>query len=132
MELNLNSETIKQSTLETLLLKSDILSIHLPLISETKNIISSKELAKLKTNICIVNTARGGIVDEDELYVFLQANPKAFAGFDVFNKEPAFQNPLLELPNFFGTSHRSSLTAEGINSMGIAAINGLDDNIYIK
>ena len=132
MELNFNSEIIKQSTLETLLVKSDILSIHLPLISETKNIISSKELAKLKANICIVNTARGGIINEEDLYLFLQANPNAFAGFDVFNKEPAFQNPLLELPNFFGTSHRSSLTTEGINSMGIAAIKGLDDNIDIK
>ena len=85
----------------------------------------------MKPSICIVNTARGGIVDEDDLYLFLQANPHAFAGFDVYDEEPAFKNPLLKLPNFFGTSHRSSLTNEGINSMGIAAINGLDDNIIL-
>ena len=59
-------------------------------------------------------------------------NSAAFAGFDVFEEEPAFDNPLLNLPNFFGTSHRSSLTLEGINAMGLAAINGLDDNINTK
>ena len=130
-KLNLNSALIKQLPLNEVLLKSDILSIHLPLLKETKNLISSRELSQLKPSICIVNTARGGIVDEDDLYLFLQANPHAFAGFDVYDEEPAFKNPLLKLPNFFGTSHRSSLTNEGINSMGIAAINGLDDNIIL-
>jgi D-3-phosphoglycerate dehydrogenase len=101
------------------------------LINETKNIISSKELKQLKTNVCIINTARGGFVNEKNLHDFLLENPSAFAGFDVYDEEPALNNPLLKLPNFFGTSHRSGLTNEGINSMGMAAINGLDDNIDI-
>ena len=130
-ELNLNPELIHQSPMELVLSQSDILSIHLPLINETKNIISSKELKQLKTNVCIINTARGGIVNEKNLYDFLLENPSAFAGFDVYDEEPALNNPLLKLPNFFGTSHRSGLTNEGINSMGMAAINGLDDNIDI-
>ena len=130
-ELNLDSELIHQASLKTVLNESDILSIHLPLLPETKNIISSNELNQLKPNICIINTARGGVVNEDHLYSFLISNPNAFAGFDVYKEEPALNNPLFTLPNFFGTSHRSSLTNEGINSMGMAAINGLDDNIYI-
>ena len=130
-ELNLDSELIHQASLKTVLNESDILSIHLPLLPETENIISSNELNQLKPNICIINTARGGVVNEDHLYSFLLSNPNAFAGFDVYQEEPALNNPLFTLPNFFGTSHRSSLTNEGINSMGMAAINGLDDNIYI-
>ena len=130
-ELNLDSELIHQESLNTVLNESDILSVHLPLLPETENIISSNELNQLKPNICIINTARGGVVNEDHLYSFLLSNPNAFAGFDVYQEEPALNNPLFTLPNFFGTSHRSSLTNEGINSMGMAAINGLDDNIYI-
>ena len=130
-ELNLDSELIHQESLNTVLNESDILSIHLPLLPETKNIISSNELNQLKPNICIINTARGGVVNEDHLHSFLLSNPHAFAGFDVYQEEPALNNPLFTLPNFFGTSHRSSLTNEGINSMGMAAINGLDDNVYI-
>ena len=130
-ELNLNPELIHQSPMQFILSQSDILSIHLPLMKETKNIISSKEMNQLKSNVCIINTARGGIVNEEDLYNFLLENPLAFAGFDVYEEEPAFNSPLLKLQNFFGTSHRSSLTHEGINSMGMAAINGLDDNINI-
>ncbi len=107
------------------------MSIHLPLTPETKNIISIVELNKLKKNVCIINTARGGIVNERDLHIFLSENPSSYAGFDVYKQEPAFDNPLFELKNFFGTSHRSSLTNEGILSMGMAAINGLDDNISI-
>ena len=132
MDLGLNPKSIHQLPLDLVLSKSDILSIHLPLTKETTNLIDAPKFAKLKSNVFIVNTARGGIVNEVDLYNFLVKNQAAFAGFDVYEEEPAFENPLLQLSNFFGTSHRSSLTTEGINAMGIAAINGLDDNINIK
>mgnify|MGYP000659244094 CR=1 FL=1 len=132
MDLGLNPKSIHQLPLDLVLSKSDILSIHLPLSKETTNLIDAPKFAKLKSNVFIVNTARGGIVNEVDLYNFLVKNQAAFAGFDVYEEEPAFENPLLQLSNFFGTSHRSSLTTEGINAMGIAAINGLDDNINIK
>jgi len=131
IDLNLNPKLIRQLPLDLVLSESDILSIHLPLSKETANLIAAPEFIKLKSSVCIVNTARGGIVNEEDLYNFLDKNPTAFAGFDVYDEEPAFNNPLLKLSNFFGTSHRSSLTTEGINAMGIAAINGLDDNINI-
>ena len=93
---------------------------------------TSNALLKLKSHVVLVNTARGGIVKEKDLISFLSSNPDAFAAFDVFAEEPAVNNPLFNLKNFFGTSHRSSLTFEGINSMGMAAINGLDENINIE
>tara|TARA_Y100001936_G_scaffold104852_1_gene103064 strand:- start:4788 stop:5753 length:966 start_codon:yes stop_codon:yes gene_type:complete len=130
-KMNFEPSLINQMSLEQVFKESDILSIHLPLTPETKNIISIVELNKLKKNVCIINTARGGIVNERDLHIFLSENPSSYAGFDVYKQEPAFDNPLFELKNFFGTSHRSSLTNEGILSMGMAAINGLDDNISI-
>lgn len=130
-KLNYEPNLIKQMSLQQVLKESDILSIHLPLTASTENIISSDELNELRSNVCIVNTARGGIVDEKDLYIFLSENPYSYAGFDVYKEEPAINNSLFKLKNFFGTSHRSSLTNEGILSMGMAAINGLDDNINI-
>ncbi len=128
---NLDPLLIRQTSLELVLAQSDVLSIHLPLLPETRNILSMQEFEQLKPNACIINTARGGIVNENDLHSFLSKNLEAFAAFDVYAEEPALKNPLLSLPNFFGTSHRSSLTNEGINSMGMAAINGLDDNVHI-
>ena len=130
-KLNFEPNLIKQMSLQHVLKESDILSVHLPLTASTENKISLKELNELRSNVCIINTARGGIINEQDLYIFLSENPYSFAGFDVYKKEPAINNSLFELKNFFGTSHRSSLTNEGILSMGMAAINGLDDNINI-
>ena len=127
-DIGLKPDNIMQDDLAAVLHQADILSIHLPLIPETADTISSNELTLAKPSISIINTARGGIVDESALHAFLSSNPDSFAAFDVYAEEPALENPLFELPNFFGTSHRSSLTHEGINAMGLAAIAGLDDN----
>jgi len=127
-DLGLKPDSIHQDELSAVLHHADILSIHLPLLQETEDIISTKELNLLKPSISIINTARGCIVNESALHAFLSSNPDSFAAFDVYAEEPAIENPLFELPNFFGTSHRSSLTHEGINAMGLAAIAGLDDN----
>ena len=128
LDLGVKKGLIQQGELEEVLSAADILSIHLPLLDTTENIINSKEFKLLKSSVSIINTARGGIVYEPALHRFLSDNPDAFAAFDVYQEEPALENPLFELPNFFGTSHRSSLTHEGINAMGLAAIAGLDDN----
>ena len=127
-DIGLKSDSIHQDELSAVLHHADILSIHLPLLQETEDIISTKELSLLKPSIAIINTARGCIVNESALHAFLSSNLDSFAAFDVYAEEPAIENPLFKLPNFFGTSHRSSLTHEGINAMGLAAIAGLDDN----
>ena len=120
--------SLQQSSLNGVLKEVDIVSIHIPLLKETQNLISTDELACLKKNATIINTSRGGIVDEKALEDFLNQNENAFAAFDVFEKEPAFNHPLLKLNNFYATSHLGSMTIEGVISMGIAAINGLDEN----
>ena len=119
---------LQQSSLNEVLKEADIVSIHIPLLEETQNLISADELACLKKDVRIINTSRGGIVDEKALEDFLNQNKNAFAAFDVFEIEPAFNHPLLKLNNFYATSHLGSMTIEGVISMGIAAINGLDEN----
>ncbi len=117
---------LTQASLEETISESDVISIHIPLSDDTSHMISSKEFSYMKSNVCIVNSSRGGIVDESALHTFLNKNKKAFACFDVFEEEPCFNSPLLELNNFFATSHRASLTEEGIMAMGLAAIKGLN------
>jgi len=116
---------ITQVPLNKLLKESDIISIHLPLVEGTNNFLTKKEFALMKKDVVLVNTARGGIVKEGDLYQFLKNNSEAFGAFDVFKKEPIFNSKLFKLPNFFASSHRASLTNEGIFNMGMAAIDGL-------
>jgi len=116
---------ITQVTLKKLLKESEIISIHLPLLENTNDFLTKKEFAIMKRDVVLVNTARGGIVKECDLYRFLKNNPEAFAASDVFKKEPIFNSQLFKLTNFFASSHRASLTNEGIFNMGMAAIDGL-------
>jgi len=118
-------ENISQVSFKKLIQSCEIISIHLPLTSDTKSILGSEVFSKMKKDVILINTARGGIVDEDALFSFLKNNPESFASFDVFETEPAFNNKLLSLDNFFATSHRASLSLDGILSMGRAAIEGL-------
>ena len=90
--------------------------------------IDKKLLEISKKDLKLINTSRGGIVNEEHLYNYLINNERAFAAFDVFEVEPAFNSPLLDLKNFFATSHLGSMTEEGVIAMGLAAIEGLDEN----
>ena len=117
-----------QSTAEEIFADADIVSIHLPLTDSSKGFIDKKLFEISKKDLKIINTSRGGIVNEEHLFDFLKNNEKAFAAFDVFEVEPAFDSPLLNLKNFFATSHLGSMTEEGVIAMGLAAIEGLDEN----
>lgn len=98
---------------ETLIKQSDYISLHVPLIESTKNLIGEKELEQMKPNSCLINTARGGIVDEEALYQALLENKIGSACFDVFSVEPPPEDaPLLELTNFYLTPHIAARTAE--------------------
>ena len=90
--------------------------------------INDKFFGLCKKDVKIINTSRGGIINEEHLEKFLSGNENAFATLDVFEEEPACNSPLLALPNFFATSHLGSMTEEGVISMGLAAIKGLDQN----
>jgi glycerate dehydrogenase len=94
--------------LPELLATSDVVSLHLPLTEQTRHMIAARELASMKRSAILVNTARGGLVDEAALAEALQDGVIAGAGFDVLSKEPPLpDNPLLKLrlPNFVLTPH---------------------------
>ena len=93
---------------EELLRRSDVVSLHLPLTAATRNFIGAAELAKMKPGALLINTGRGGLVDERALAHALRSGALAGAGFDVLSVEPPENgNPLLELdiPNFILTPH---------------------------
>jgi glycerate dehydrogenase len=92
----------------TVFAESDIISLHLPLTPQTRNMIGAAELARMKRGALLINTARGGLVHEPALVEALRAGTIAGAGFDVLSSEPPRHgNPLLELdvPNFILTPH---------------------------
>ena len=124
----INHQDINQTSLDDIAKRADIISIHLPLTDKTSYLIDEEFLNACKEDIKIINTSRGGIINEDHLEKFLLKNNNAFAALDVFENEPAFQSPLINLENFFATSHLGSMTEEGVISMGLAAIDGLDQN----
>ena len=93
---------------DEVLARADVISLHLPLNEQTKNLIGPAQLAEMKRNALLINTARGGLVDEQALAEALRKGTIAGAGFDVLSVEPPKDgNPLLalELPNFILTPH---------------------------
>jgi|TARA_B110001469_G_C9631431_1_gene315900 phosphoglycerate dehydrogenase-like enzyme len=118
---------VESVTLPDLLKRSDIVSLHLPLDESTQNIIDAKHLRLMKPSAILINLARGGLVDETELKYMLIENRLRAAAFDVFSTEPPKDKELLLLDNFFATPHLGGSSEEAILSMGLAAIDGLDN-----
>ncbi len=105
--------------LEDLLREVDVITFHTPLTPITKNMITSKEIALMKDGIILVNCARGGIVNEDDLYNALKSGKIFSAGVDVFEKEPPENSKLLELENLFVTPHIGANTTEGQEAVSV-------------
>jgi D-3-phosphoglycerate dehydrogenase len=99
-------------TLKELLERADFVTVHVPLVESNRNLIGAPELALMKPTERLVNTARGGIVDEAALCAALQSGQIAAAAADVFVTEPPGANPLLALPNFIATPHIGASTVE--------------------
>ena len=106
-------------SLDDLLERSDFITVHIPLTSETKYMIGEKAFAKMKDGVRIVNCARGGIVDEKALYRALKSGKVAGAALDVFETEPDTKNPLFELDNFIATPHLGASTREAQLSVAV-------------
>jgi len=118
---------IKYVNLEKLLRKSDYITIHIPLNDATRGMISYEELEKMKKNAFLINTSRGGIVDEEALYDALRNNKLRGAALDVYNNEPLRESPLKELDNVIMTPHIGAYTEEAIENMSIQAAQNLID-----
>lgn len=113
-------EFVILSDLDTVIKNSDFLSLHLPLTDETRNMISAKELSMMKKGSYIINTARGGIVNEKDLYDALVSGQIAAAALDVTEKEPIdADNPLLKLDNVIITPHIGMYSKEAINAVSL-------------
>ena len=92
---------------------ADFVSVHLPLNEETKNFINAKSLQEMKDSCVIVNTARGGIINEQDLYQALKDKKLRAAGLDVYEQEPPpSDHPLFDLSNVLLTPHNAALTLE--------------------
>jgi D-3-phosphoglycerate dehydrogenase len=117
---------VKYVPVDELLAVSDILTVHVPLTPKTQGLIGEKELTAMPKGAILINTARGGIVDEQALYQALADGHLGGAGVDVFTDEPPFDNPLLQklvaLPNMVSTPHIGAQTNEAsrANSVIIA------------
>jgi D-3-phosphoglycerate dehydrogenase / 2-oxoglutarate reductase len=109
--------------LQNLLKMSDVITIHVPLTSETKHLISKAEFDLMKENAIIVNCARGGIINEDELYVALSTGKILGAGLDVFEKEPPEGSRLLKLDKVVFTPHIGASTREAQRDAAIIVAN---------
>ncbi len=114
-------------SLESVLARSDIVSLHIPLTSRTNRMIDAARLRLMKPGAVLINTARGELVDEGALYTALADGSLRAAGLDVFGKEPMVaDNPLLSLDNVVVTPHVGWLTSETFSrSLEIAARNSL-------
>lgn len=113
------------ATKEKIYAECDVVSLHIPYTKENHHLIGAAQLKAMKPGSVLVNTSRGGIVDEDALYAALDSAHLGGAAMDVFAIEPCNESPLLGLPNFFGTPHIGGSSREAILNMGRAAIEGL-------
>jgi D-3-phosphoglycerate dehydrogenase len=120
------AQGIQQTSLDEVLKKSDVVTIHLPLTTQTKQLLSEDKLKLLKKGSFLVNTSRGGMVDEASLCELLATQHIQSAAFDVFEKEPPTDLKLLSLDNFYSTAHIGGSSIQSIHLMGLAAIAGLD------
>jgi D-3-phosphoglycerate dehydrogenase len=114
------------SDLDAAVAEADFITVHCPKNKETIDLFDAKRLARMKPTAFIVNTARGGIVNEQALHDILVAEKIAGAGVDVFEKEPApTDHPLLKLPNVVLAPHMAGVTKEALVRMSIAAVNNI-------
>lgn len=112
------SWAVRCVSLEQLLSEADFISLHAPSTAETRHLIGSAQLERMKRSTFLINTARGDLVDETALYAALKQGRIAGAAVDVFQQEPPGMSPLLELDNFIATPHCAGQTEEGLRRMG--------------
>jgi len=99
--------------METLFRNADIISIHVPLLPSTKKLVGAREFGWMKSDAFLINTSRGGVLDEEALIQCLRGKKIAGAGLDVFAQEPLEKdNPLKKLDNVILTPHTAALTRE--------------------
>jgi D-3-phosphoglycerate dehydrogenase len=116
------------SELDAALPRADFVTIHCPKTDETQGMFDAGRLARMKRTAYLVNTARGGIIDEAALHTALTSGALAGAGLDVFEREPPSpENPLLGLPEVVLAPHMAGVTKESFDRMAVAVATNLVD-----
>ncbi|EMT37916.1 D-3-phosphoglycerate dehydrogenase [Thermoanaerobacter thermohydrosulfuricus] len=110
---------------KTLLEESDFITLHIPLSDETYHFIDEEEFNIMKNTAYIINTSRGGIINENALYNALKDKKIAGAALDAFEEEPPLNSKLFELDNVILSPHCGASTKEATDRMGIMAVEGL-------
>jgi D-3-phosphoglycerate dehydrogenase len=118
---------VEKVDLDELLRRADFITLHTPLTEKTRNIIDANALKKTKKGVRIVNCARGGLVDERALIEALKSGQVAGAAFDVFEVEPAKENPLFGLPNVVCTPHLGAATSEAQENVALQVAEQMAD-----
>jgi D-3-phosphoglycerate dehydrogenase len=118
---------IRKVSLDELFALSDFITIHTPMTPETKGIVNSETITKMKDGVRIINCARGGIVNEQDLYEALKSGKVAGAALDVFEKEPPVDNPLLTLDSVICTPHLGASTEEAQENVALAVAEQIVD-----
>jgi D-3-phosphoglycerate dehydrogenase / 2-oxoglutarate reductase len=111
--------------LETLLASSDAVTLHVPLADGTRGMIGAAQLDRMRPQALLVNTSRGGLVDERALAQALAAGRLGGAAFDTFEHEPPEASPLLALDTFIASPHAGAATVEAARRTGVAAVREL-------
>lgn len=117
--------------LDELLRRSDFITVHTPLTDETRNLIDRKAIQKMKPGVILINCARGGIVNERDLREAIQEGEVAGAALDVFEKEPAAGNPLLDLEEVISTPHLGAATGEAQENVAMAIVQQIVDFLLL-
>ena len=120
-------QKIKAVTFKEIVESSDLISLHIPLTENTRNLINQKVLERMKSSAYLINTSRGEVVNNSALKRALKTNRIAGASLDVFNQEPPDDMELLSLPNIMVTPHIGGNAEEAVKAMGQSAINHLVD-----
>ncbi|HTO91572.1 MAG TPA: hydroxyacid dehydrogenase [Candidatus Sulfotelmatobacter sp.] len=115
-------EWVSRASLDSLLAGSDVVSLHVPLLPETRGLIGASQLARMRRSALLVNAARGGLVDEPALADALRAGGIRGAILDVFESEPPGSNPLLGLSNVLATPHLGASTEDAQRRAGAEVV----------
>ncbi len=122
-----NTMGVEKVNIKDLFKRSDFLTIHTPLTPETKYLINKKSIRIMKDGVRIINCARGGIINETDLYDAIVLGKVAGAALDVFEKEPPENNPLLSLDNVICTPHLGASTKEAQENVAVAVAEQIVD-----
>ncbi len=118
---------IKQTELHDLIPQADVISLHVPLTEQTRHMIGTGQIARMKDGAFVINTARGGLVDEAAAAEAIKSGKLGGIGLDAFEVEPPTESPLMGLQNVVLTPHAGAHTDEAVAGMGLMAVQNLID-----